>query len=190
MNYKHQNIFTDCWQSLVRATNDRKHPYRYLCLATWHETFGVSQRTVVLRKAIPTTYQLVFYTDFRTKKIEEIRSNPLGSVLGYHPRHRTQLRLQGSFSFERQTATAQKIWQQLPDAQRRDYCGFYQPGTPLSTEENTFYTDVEEGYPNFCLLFFQVKALDYLQLDKERHQRIFFCQEENTTKWASSILQP
>lgn len=162
---EYQSAKEEIWSSLGRATVDRKHPWRFPVLASAHGK-QVEQRTVVLRAYDPQKHQLVFYTDFRSPKVQQFLANPQASLLFYHPRQQWQVRVRGQIEIHHQDDLAQSHLAKIPDERRGDYQSAQAPGKPLKKGL--------EGLPaqdNFCLLIFQAQAMDSLKLGGEEHQR-------------------
>lgn len=153
--------------NLSRASADAKHPWRYPVLATVNEG-QPEQRTLVLRKFIPSTWSLLFYTDSRSPKVSEIKENKQVSLLFYHTRRQWQLRLKGRMSIDTESARTRALFEQLPKSSLGDYKSRQPPGHGLEPGQKQGLT--ESDY--FCLLEFELIALDYLELDRNGHRRL------------------
>lgn len=151
---------------LGRASVDSKHPWRYPALATIHQG-GPDQRTVVLRKFDPKTWLLLMYTDIRSQKILDIQANNQVSLLFYHPRKQWQLRLKGSITLNHQNERSKAIRANLAQQALSDYQSIIAPGEKLGEEPQSTEADLD----HFCVLDFQLKSLDYLELNRAGHRR-------------------
>ena len=60
-------------RELINGYVKKKHPFRYFSLATVEENQPM-QRTVVLRKVLK-DFTLVFFTDSRSAKVEQLLKN-------------------------------------------------------------------------------------------------------------------
>ena len=79
------DLFTETWKELERASSTPDHPFGLCSLATNEIKAGVKQRLVIFRKL--TSHQnLLFYTDSRSDKIEQLHNNAAASVLFYNPK--------------------------------------------------------------------------------------------------------
>lgn len=152
--------------NLSRASVDTKHPWRYPVLATLNDG-QPEQRTVVLRKFFPSNWSMLFYTDSRSPKVSEIKENKQVSLLYYHPRRQWQLRLKGRLSIDTESARTRALFEQLPKTSLGDYKSILPPGQDLEPGQKQGLT--ESDY--FCVLEFELVALDYLELDRNGHRR-------------------
>lgn len=62
------DFWQNAWQLVLRAQHDTKHEYRTPVIATVDKNGIPRARTVVLRKANASKYELFFYTDSRSEK--------------------------------------------------------------------------------------------------------------------------
>jgi pyridoxine/pyridoxamine 5'-phosphate oxidase len=74
-----------CWEELTRATQEREHGWRIMTLATV-ESGRAEARSVTLREAYAATDRLVFFTDDRSPKLQQIQTHPQGTLLAWCPR--------------------------------------------------------------------------------------------------------
>src|SRR6476661_8671088 len=86
------NILADCWQRLTLGISSAKHPFHSATIATINN--GIPElRTVVLRGVIPSEQALIFHTDIRSPKVNQIKKNNNISWLFYDQKERIQLRI-------------------------------------------------------------------------------------------------
>ncbi len=179
-------IYQDIKGELVRASVDPKHPCRYLSLATAGTSGTPESRYIVLRKFIPETHQLIFFTDHRSKKVKEVQGNNSATVLGYHPRQKYQLRLKGICHIDHGNDFAAHFYQQVV-SQTKDYNSRYAPGTPISLWQEGNEQKDQIDAEHFAVITFRIKEIDWLKLDgKNGHQRARFILDDNqsiTSTW-------
>lgn len=164
-------IYRDIKGELVRASVDTKHPCRFLSLSTIGTSGIPESRYIVLRKFIPETHQLIFFTDHRSKKVQELQTNNRATVLGYHPRQKYQLRLKGDCQMNHDNALAARYYQEEV-RQIKDYNSRYAPGTPVSFWQEGNEQKDQIDAEHFTVITFSINEIDWLRLDgKDGHQR-------------------
>ena len=189
--YNLDGILADCWHRLVNGVKLSKHPFHCPTLATAHLD-EVELRTVVLRKVIPAEKALIFHTDERSPKIDQIRKNNKISWLFYDEKSRIQIRLKAKATFHHLDDIALSRWKDSRLESRRCYLvkpapsvfiDFPDDGLPKNlqvkdlTDEN-----VAEGFQNFVVVKTVVTAIDWLFLNHSGHRRAQFIYGEDGVK--------
>jgi hypothetical protein len=159
-----------CWDELTRATHEREHGWRIMTLATV-ESGRAEARSVILRETDPAGHRLVFFTDDRSPKLQQIQAHPKGTLLAWCPRLSWQIRLRVLLTRETDPHLALSRWARLrlsPAAQ--DYLSPLAPGEPLSE-----ITSEERGSrEHFAMVNAQIESLDWLELHPDGHRRAVF----------------
>jgi hypothetical protein len=150
---------------------------------------GCNLRTVVLRQVVEAERLLVYNTDRRSPKVQEIEGQPRVSWLFYHPEERVQLRLAGQAHLEQDEALLDKQWAALSLLNRRDYGTVDPPGSPLTSPgtglpeslagKTPTVAESEAGRKNFVVVVCRVDWLDWLLLGDEAHFRAQFSWQED-----------
>jgi len=182
----------DVFQTLVRATVDRKHPWRVTGFCTAGAD-GPAARHVILRKGFPSERRLVFFTDRRSAKVVDIARCARVELLFWNPQHSVQLRARGLAALETRTAETAAWWATVPEHARRDYGSAAAPGTPVRREDPAGggdEIDLTTAREHFAVIEVRVDALEVLTLDRERHQRSRFRWQEADCEWTSETLVP
>jgi Pyridoxamine-phosphate oxidase len=95
MLFKDTDSLEEIWQAvkheLHRGALDVKHPFHWVNLGTVSGDFP-SVRTVVLRKVSEELHFFV-YTDDRSEKCSDLKSNPNATLHFYHPKKQVQIRV-------------------------------------------------------------------------------------------------
>ena len=159
-----------CWEELTRATREREHGWRPMTLATM-ESGRAEARSVILREADPAAYRLVFFTDARSPKLQQIQAHPQGTLLAWCPRLSWQIRLRVALSRETDPHLTMARWERLrlsPSAQ--DYLSSLAPGAPLSERAS----EAQGSREHFAMVNAQVQSLDWLELHPDGHRRAVF----------------
>lgn len=159
----------DIWRTLVRATVDKKHPWRTPALCT--QSFqGPNSRHVVLRGVDVAAAELLFFTDARSCKVSDIAQDPRVSVLFWNPKAMQQLRVWGKATVIDETSVLDPHWARVPEGARRDYATLSAPGEGYRGE----WLDLAEARINFRLLKVACHRMDDLVLRREGHLRVAY----------------
>ncbi len=191
-----KQILDHAWDLLLQGSQDKEHPFRYPALATF-DAKQIHQRTVVLRQTDTRQRKLICYSDFRTRKIQDLQQKQQANWLFYDHSSKEQLRVSSLATLVYQTEEARQVWDAIPPKGRADYIGPVAPGTPADqyisnlpadfvkeqNEENT-----AEGFKNFCIVSCEVYQVEYLQLMKGGHLRAAFWYEAD--QWKKQWLAP
>jgi len=176
-------VFQQIKNELINGSSKKGHPFKYFTLSTIWEG-KPRQRTVVLRKVQP-HLQLVFYTDKRSAKVEQIRQNPEISALFYHPKKMVQLQVEGLARIQENPEMLKKLWQSIPLGAKKDYTTVLPPGRATERPEELEYL-TEDHY--FCMVEIQPTRLEYLKLGRPHHLRAAFVPSGN--EWNGTFLIP
>ncbi len=156
------------WDYCQKKLEIRKGAWRSAVLATCGED-GPEARTVIVRD-----YKwphLVFYSDSRTPKIRDLKTDPRVSVVFYDPKKRVQIRLKGRAEFFTSGPEVKKALAELPERSSFDYRTKLPPGN--ETQSDTAARNFSETR-NFALVRIELSELDCLLLRAEGHSRAKF----------------
>jgi pyridoxamine 5'-phosphate oxidase len=169
---------------LIRSNADRRHPFRFF----WLGTTGVfpEVRTVVKRKT-EADLSVIFFTDARSPKMEQMQKDPRVSALFYHPKKMLQVRIRGTAEFILPGhAEFEDFFQQVKNSKmEKDYQSVLPPGSILPEEELPGKT---RSALHFAALRIRPKDIDILQVGREEHVRCLYFQEAN--EWKEQRLVP
>jgi pyridoxamine 5'-phosphate oxidase len=171
-------IFTECWSRLLYGSIMADNAFHTGVVGT-QLNGQVSLRTVVLRSIEPDNKQVIFYTDVRSDKIEEIGTNPNLSWLFYDNKEGVQLRLAGDGIIHNQDDVAAYHWGKVHDAAKRSYLAKPGPSTGISEPADGLEylnadSDLEAGYSNFAVIITEVNFIEWLNLKDSGHRRAEF----------------
>lgn len=158
-------------------------------LASVAENAQPKIRTIVLRDFSLAPASLLFTTDVRSAKVQEMRDNPQVSLLGWDAENSFQLRLEGKAGCVDEGELRRTVWQKLrPAAQQL----FYSPDSPggilddpdalRSGHASASLADPPE---NFALIRIMIERVESLDVSSEPHQRREFLLQANgwTGRW-------
>lgn len=191
INYNLDEILADCWHRLINGVSSAKHPFHNPTLGTINEDFA-ELRTVVLRKVIPAEKCIIFHTDYRSPKIQQIQKNNKVSWLFYDEKARIQIRLKAEATIHYQDDLSLTRWKDSRLESRRCYMVSPAPSvlSAIATDglpQNLTVKDVTEdnvaaAYENFVVVKTEIKEIDWLYLNHAGHRRAQFIYEENDVK--------
>ncbi len=180
-----QQIHDNNWKTLIRATVDKKHPYRNVVLAS--TSTGYPQLRMVILRQVDTTHRtLTFYTHYLSAKVEQFQTDSRSSCLFWNDRQKVQLRLQGTMTVHYQDELAQQYWQKVPEFRHFEYTHPVAPGTPIDAPGQRMEDSSDDHY--FTVLSFEVNSMDWLELGRDGHRRARFWWVEQ--EWNGGWLMP
>lgn len=170
------------WQSLVRGANDARHGFHLPVVATVDTDGRPQARTVVLRAADRQGRRLVFHTDARAPKLDELAAGT--AWVFYDAKRRLQVRVTGPARLA-DAATTDARWKATSRPSRKAYLVEPAPGTPVPTYTSGHPGDLdgpvvptaaqsEAGRAAFAVVTTQVTTLEVLRTLREGHQRARF----------------
>ena len=180
------NHAEEIWKTLVRASVDKKHPWRIAAFSTAGAS-GPQSRSVVLRGVNTAAHSLVFYTDRRSQKMTELDHDSRVALLFWNPRSNTQLRVCGIAKPETSELIVNDLWNRIPEYGRKDYATLSAPGDALVGQKLTY--DFDTARMNFVVLNVKVLNFESLELKREGHVR-FRCDVDETGQWIHQNMVP
>ena len=171
-------------QEVRRGALDRKHPFRYVVLSSFDTS--INSRYVVLRQ-VDQSFNLIIYTDVRSKKILDINQNPQVQLLFYHPKKQVQVIISGKAVISTANNSVNHHWRNVNGNAKRSYTTAKPPGTLIQDpiEGHLWDESMEEQY--FAVLTITPIKIEVLQLNKSEHLRALFSEDDN---WAGTWLVP
>lgn len=169
-------LFTQCWGKLLYGSFIADNPFHTGVVGTQNGN-EVSLRTVVLRSTDPDEKQLVFYTDFRSAKMTELKSNSNISWLFYDPVEKVQVKISGEAIVHHQDEVSLQHWENVHARGRTAYMSVPGPSTgisePVDGLEYLNDSDAinENGYTNFTVVITQANFIEWLRLKSSGHRR-------------------
>lgn len=168
---------------LINGYAKKRHPFRYFTLATIHNG-SPRQRTVVLRKLV-NDFTILFYTDKRSIKVDDLKLNNSVSALFYHPKKLLQIQISGNVDFFTDETELNSIYKNIPENSRKDYITTKSPGTEISSPDHVEYLTDEN---HFVAVKIIPKTIEVLQLKRPNHIRIKYTKQNNS--WNGKFLVP
>ncbi|MEM7186669.1 MAG: pyridoxamine 5'-phosphate oxidase family protein [Bacteroidota bacterium] len=152
----------------LQSSNTRKdHPFRYFYFSTL-DTYPETR--MVVSRGVSQELEVIFYTDSRTPKVDQIRKNDKVSALFYHPAKQLQLRMNGKAHLidKNDPSYAQHLNMVKSNANwKQDYASQPVPGVPRKDEGTIIYGNT------IHLLVIKIEPieLDIVLLGEQQHHR-------------------
>lgn len=171
-------VFTQCWTRLLYGSVITDNAFRTGVLGLQYNN-EVSLRTVVLRAIEPDEKQVVFYTDSRSAKMEQLKNNAQASWLFYDAVEKVQVRLSGEVAIHQNDEFAQYHWSKVHGSGRKAYMAIPGPSTDVEQPADGLAyinedTDMESGYQNFAVIATKANFIEWLSLKDSGHRRAQF----------------
>lgn len=177
-----EDIRLQIWKELGRASLDRHHEWRTPVLASTDANGLANARTVVLRRADAVASQFEMYTDKRSPKVAELKTQPLAMLVFWSSRLSWQLRVRVRFKVVSSGAHVESLWQGVKQSPAAlDYLSATAPGDALAS--NASASAAAHTSPFFALLRAQVLQMDWLELSRHGHRRAQL--SDNTWVWVT-----
>ena len=179
-----QNILSDIKNKIANAVNDRNHGFHTPIYTNIKNNGNISSRVVVLRNFNSSKNLLNFHTDYRSKKITEIKSNPKAYFVFYDVKDKIQLRISGTSKIHFKNKLAIEAWGKTKLSSRKCYLANKAPSTITNKSEDSIpvhligidpkLEESQNGYNNFCVIETKINSIDWLYLSAKGHRRLLF----------------
>lgn len=189
------NIFSESW-SRMEGGGSKDSALRNITVCNYAPN-GINAYTVVLRKTDASTHSLIFYTDHRSPKVEQLKLNGQVTVILYSDEEKLQLTLKGQAHVHCHNELSQQHWQKSGYKGRRSYLAHPGPSTMIEEPADGLgYIKGKEfdehdpaGYENFAVVAITTNYLEYLKLSREGNRRAKFTLLESG-EWLGKWLVP
>lgn len=190
-HYNLNLLLEEIWEMLEKGAKKSKNDFHLGVISTVQNSISKS-RTVVLRKVLPRQNILIFHTDRRSGKINELLSNPNISWLFYSKEKKVQLRLEGKALVHNSGKIFDKQWNNSKLMSKICYITEPDPGSKL-IDYNEFLEDttvngeinqknIEEGKMNFSVVETRINSIEWLYLRSSGHIRAKYNLTEESFK--------
>lgn len=168
-------VWRDLVEAFAAATASSRHPLHLLTVATVDADGCPQARTVVLRGFDPDRREVVFHTDCRSPKAEQIRGDGRVALHWYDPGQRLQIRIAAAARIHHGDAIARAAWEASQRMSRACYLTDVSPGTPLAefpAAPMAPALDDERGLQAFSVVRCRFDSVELLALSAAGHERI------------------
>ena len=172
------------WLLLEQSIEDPTSPVRTPVLISVSPDGLAQGRTVVLRAFNRQQRQLKIYTDVRSEKVAQLRTQPVCTLVAYQPNPMIQLRLKTNAVVNHNNEITRESWAVMPGPNRCNYLTDPNPGSisvkatdgrPVINAESVPTNDENEiAYSHFSVIVFAINELEWLYLPRRGHRRAQF----------------
>ncbi|MFK7817431.1 MAG: pyridoxamine 5'-phosphate oxidase family protein [Planctomycetaceae bacterium] len=173
-------IESDIWERLAGSVSGEPGGWRLPVMTT----SGPHARTIVLRAVSQQARELVFHTDVRSPKVQQLQSNSAANLVFYDTTSMTQIVVQGTAKVHTDDELTDREWNCTPGSSRRAYLAPMAPGQ-RTTEPSVNLpqsvvgripdeSELEAGRTNFAVISVGVTSIDWLHLDRDGNLRALF----------------
>ena len=167
----------EAWRLLEQGATDRRAAFHTPVVATLRLDGRPAARTVVLRAVDRERRLLRFHTDRRSRKFEEIASDPRIALHFYDPGAKVQLCVDGRAERHETGAVADAAWRASRPMSRACYRVAPGPGTEVGHPSEAAIgrsDDPEHGRENFSAIAVTIDRIEWLYLTAKGHRRARF----------------
>ncbi|MAA77773.1 MAG: hypothetical protein CL916_00820 [Deltaproteobacteria bacterium] len=181
--FEYTTSFETLWEWISSAPSQQRHPMRAPTVITTANNIP-NARTMILRDVLPNT--LIFFTDKRSPKIQDILTNPHTTIHSYDAKKKLQIRIRAQTSVVNAHPQWNK-WRSMGLNRFQDYGSSLPPGSIIQDNHNPNAT-LETARENFCILQANITDIELLKLSRAGHERIEWKNQDGS--WQSVHLVP
>lgn len=191
-----EDFIQRCWDLLFQATVKRGKPFATPVVGTVADG-ECRMRTVILRKVEIQERRLLFFTDARSPKVEQLSAGDRLSWHFYDPKKGLQIRAHGVAVLHLEDEVARRFWLEQPVVSRKNYASEKAPGVavaeateglPSFWREELSQEETDFAFPRFVAVYCTIDYMDCLHLHTAGHQRAIFRWQEE--KWEGGWVIP
>jgi len=173
LNYK--QVLHKIKKMMVDGVLKSKAPFHLVNLANVGGDGSPEVRVVVNRRVDFKTRTVIFHTDYRSSKVEEMVKNDSISMLFYSKEDKIQVRLRGKATIHHKDDLTSERWEATGNNSRRCYLQEQGSSSTLNDDGEISYSeDHDYGYENFAVVEMKFNSLEYLFLKNTGHKRLHF----------------
>lgn len=189
------DLLEQVWRGLIRGAHTARHGFHLPVVATVDSTGRPRGRVVVLRRVDRAQRALLFHTDARAAKLDQLG---LGVTwVFYDAKSRLQARIHGVASLADDEVTDAQ-WEESRLSARKCYLVSPAPGTPVAGPTSGHHgrldgeavPSMEEsraGRSHFAVVTTSIEEIEVLQIRRAGHLRARFVWQE---AWSGTWLVP
>ena len=169
------HVPAEIWQHLQVGNGNWRTPV----LATARAAGGADARTVVLREVDTETRRVVFFTDRRSAKVEQLDADAQACLVVYDDERRLQARLYGPAERIAETGRLDTYWQSLGNQQQRLYA--------VDVIADSLGSDDEKGRENFAAFEITIGKFHCLWIGESMNEAAEFHWRDG--QWQARIVR-
>jgi hypothetical protein len=143
-----ENIWSSIDLQLALAISDAKHGFHHFCFSSINQNNEPESRVVILRHFDAKARVILFHTDIRSSKCDQIKKNSKSTALFYSQELKTQLQFKTEAEINYKNDLSLKSWTKATMQARRTYMKIHPPGSIINDNSDILPTDVLSKSPN------------------------------------------
>ena len=185
-NNKLEEIPSIIFSELRKGASKKKHPFKNVVLTTLSKKNPIS-RWVVFRK-LTLEQNLLIYTDSRSEKIKNLRTNSNGGLLFYNNKQGLQIYFSTVSTIHQNNELTKKYWHGVVGASSENYTTIHPPSLPINNIDDGQKIDKNLNDKYFSIIELCPISMSILQLSRDGHIRASFNKINN--EWIGSFIVP
>ncbi|RAP31857.1 hypothetical protein DID75_05750 [Candidatus Marinamargulisbacteria bacterium SCGC AG-410-N11] len=170
------------------GVDSSRHPF-HQCYFASHNKSDIELRTVVLRRWNLNRRSIIFHTDIRSPKVEQVRSNPSTSLLFYSKEDLLQVRFKAKSHIHTNNRLSAFMFSKTTKNQQQCYKSINAPSTKISKENHLSGANLKNPINNFSVCVSNFNQMEVLFLNHKKHIRILY-EWDRFNKQRHSFLNP
>ena len=183
---KIEEIPSIVFSELRKGASKKKHPFKNVVLTTLSQKIPIS-RWVVFRK-LTLEQNFLIYTDSRSEKIKNLRTNTNGGLLFYNNKQGLQIYFSTVTTIHQNNELTKKYWQGVVGTSSGNYTTIYPPSSPINNIYEGHKTEKDLNDKHFSIIELRPINMSVLQLSRDGHIRANFRKANNG--WEGSFIVP
>jgi 3-hydroxyisobutyrate dehydrogenase len=188
-------IYNNIKELLINGAKDRNHSFHTPIFTNNNDISGANSRVIVLRKFNYEEMNLIFNTDYRSPKINNLKKNNQSNFVFYDTKIKIQLRIKTISKINHNNKITSEAWKETRLFSRKCYLTQKAPSSVTDRAEDGIpehlkgidpsKNESEIGYSNFSVVENFIQEIDWLHLASSGHRRlkITFKNNKTTFNW-------
>jgi len=167
------NVLEHIFKYLKDAVADRQNALTTPVFSTG----GPAARTVALREAVIDDRRLLFHTDIRSAKVDQLRDTPSAVWVAWQRDSSQQFQFSGPTSIHSDDGIADRVWHVQSADSREFYYKKAVPGEPIDGPRSCIDVDAisdEDARANFAVVKTVIDEITWLHLHPDGEYRARF----------------
>jgi prepilin-type processing-associated H-X9-DG protein len=184
IHYHLEDLEQFIWKKLVTGSVKKKNGFRTMCVGTVNQKLESSLRIVVNRKADELKKEIIFHTDNRSRKFDDLQRDPRLSLLFYDGRQKIQILIKAHAKIHTNDSLKNERWKATSMQARLGYMTIDPPNTPSRLATLGYHEQFTINKPtetesdlykeNFSVIVCQAYELEFLYLGYHGNRKANF----------------
>lgn len=177
-------------KQLLLAGEDEKAPFRFFVLSTISKDVMVPASRMVVLRSFTDQWEFEFFTDARSRKVEEIERAGSVSALFWDPAEKLQVRIQADAQVHHRDKRTAERWESVTGEARKAYNSIMSPGEPVSDPSVAHQWPEKSSDSHFGVVRCKARQVSALQLSGAEHIAFRFSRKSGAAEWQGGWIVP